>query len=63
MALPTKLSFDKFDAERWEAILREMAQRAEEIGDEENAKMFYACAAIMYDFSKKLKAPPPTMLS
>lgn len=63
MSLPTKMSFDKEDAERWEIILRSIAEEAEMEGDEETARMYYACAAIMYDFSKKLKPPTPPLLS
>lgn len=61
--LPTKMTFDKNDAERWEQTLRALAEEAEQQGDEELAKMFYACAAFMYDTAKKLKPPTPTLLS
>lgn len=57
------MTFDKNDAERWEQTLRALAQEAEQQGDEELAKMFYACSAFMYDTAQKLKPPPPTLLS
>lgn len=63
MTLPTKMSFDKKDAERWEGILRAIAEEAEEQGEHETARMYYACAAIMYDISQKLKPPTPPLLS
>lgn len=63
MTLPTKMSFDKEEAERWEAVLRTIGEEAEQQGDYETAKMYYACAAIMYDISKKLKPPTPPLLS